>query len=92
MAAERPTARRRCGLQAVMGFEPLTLGVDQTDEGDGRVEQISGKRRDAVKGLRRQGVENPIVEQGIKPRAFLHLSVPPRISRQNLSLRRPYKR
>ncbi len=71
VAAERPFARRRPGVDAQARLEPLPLFVDQGDHGHGRVEQVARQSGHAIEGDVRRGVEDPIALELPDPSRFV---------------------
>ena len=57
-------------VQAVAGFEPLALGVHQTDEGNRRTQQGAGELGDAVEGGFGEGVEDVVALERGESRGF----------------------
>ena len=63
MAAERIVARAAVAIDAVLGFEPLPVVVDERHRADRRAADAGGDARQVVVGLFRQRVEDVEIVQ-----------------------------
>ena len=60
------------GGEALGGFEPLAVLVDEGDEGDGGVADLGGELNEFVVVLLGEGVEQLQGAEGVKPILFVH--------------------
>jgi hypothetical protein len=54
-------------LETDPGFEPLTIGINQTDQGDRCMADECGQRRDVVIGLLGCRIENSLLSECFQP-------------------------
>ncbi len=72
LRTEGVLARRLRGRYPDLGFEPLSIAIEQADHRNGYIAQLRGNLRDPIEKLLGRRIENCMAIELIQPLAFVH--------------------